>query len=164
MDERTIPAPIEKVWSLWTTKEGLESWWCPEGFKMVVQDLEVRVGGRIDFRYEDAATAANPAWSRVLQARGVSTLWTARGMFLVMDPLRRLAFQQALDFGAKSRPQEYRMTAEFRRRGLETFVVLAAEASPSKHWSLLGKPNLVGQLDRLTGALAAHSFKTESPS
>ncbi len=54
------------------------------------------------------------------------------------------------------------MTAEFHRRGLETLLALATEASPSKHWSLLGRPNLVGQLDRLTRALAAYWFNTGS--
>jgi uncharacterized protein YndB with AHSA1/START domain len=27
--ERTYLARIEDVWALWTTKEGLESWWGP---------------------------------------------------------------------------------------------------------------------------------------
>ena len=30
--ERTFAAPMEDVWELWTTKEGIESWWGPEGF------------------------------------------------------------------------------------------------------------------------------------
>jgi uncharacterized protein YndB with AHSA1/START domain len=25
--DRTLGAPIEKVWRMWTTKEGLEKWW-----------------------------------------------------------------------------------------------------------------------------------------
>ena len=30
--ERTYQAAIEDVWALWTTKEGIESWWGPDGF------------------------------------------------------------------------------------------------------------------------------------
>ena len=28
--ERTYRASVEDVWDLWTTKEGIESWWGPE--------------------------------------------------------------------------------------------------------------------------------------
>ena len=42
--DRTLKASIEKVWKMWTTKEGLEKWWGPEGFTSVVQHLDVRVG------------------------------------------------------------------------------------------------------------------------
>jgi uncharacterized protein YndB with AHSA1/START domain len=28
--ERTYPSPIEDVWDLWTTKDGIESWWAPK--------------------------------------------------------------------------------------------------------------------------------------
>ena len=30
--ERTYEASIEDIWELWTTREGIESWWGPEGF------------------------------------------------------------------------------------------------------------------------------------
>ncbi len=30
--ERTYQASIEDVWELWTTKEGIESWWGPGRF------------------------------------------------------------------------------------------------------------------------------------
>ena len=29
--ERTYQARVEELWELWTTKEGFESWWAPEG-------------------------------------------------------------------------------------------------------------------------------------
>src|SRR5262245_47945643 len=35
--ERTFDAPIEDVWDLWTTKDGIESWWGPEGFRVEVR-------------------------------------------------------------------------------------------------------------------------------
>src|SRR5207344_676779 len=31
--ERTFNAAIEDVWALWTTADGIESWWGPEGFR-----------------------------------------------------------------------------------------------------------------------------------
>ena len=29
--ERTYRASVDELWELWTTKEGFESWWPPEG-------------------------------------------------------------------------------------------------------------------------------------
>ena len=153
-EERVLPAPVQKVWSLWTTRDGLESWWSPEAFVMKVEELDVRVGGRIEFTYEEAGSVSTPEWQSQFQGKGLSTSWSGRGTFLEVDRLRRLSFRQALDFGPKSSPQDDRMAADFRAVETGTRLILTAEAPSSKHWMLLGRPNLVGQLDRLARVLA----------
>src|SRR5256712_5745577 len=45
--ERTFKASIEGVWDLWTTKEGIESWWGPDGFAVTVHKLDLRPGGEL---------------------------------------------------------------------------------------------------------------------
>ena len=40
--ERTYRARVEELWELWTTKQGFESWWGPEGFRVEVHTLEAR--------------------------------------------------------------------------------------------------------------------------
>jgi len=47
--ERTYPAAPEKIWELWTTAAGIESWWAPEGFAVRVDALEVWPGGTTIF-------------------------------------------------------------------------------------------------------------------
>src|SRR5690606_10009652 len=47
--ERTYRARVEELWELWTTKEGFESWWGPQGFRVEVHVLEPRVGGRLEY-------------------------------------------------------------------------------------------------------------------
>ena len=32
-------ATVADVWELWTTKEGIEEWWGPDGFYVTVQTL-----------------------------------------------------------------------------------------------------------------------------
>ena len=54
--ERTFEASVQDVWELWTTKEGIESWWGPEGFTTTVRKIDVRVGGEL--HYAMTATAA----------------------------------------------------------------------------------------------------------
>ena len=47
--ERTYAQPVEKLWDLWTTKSGIESWWGPEGFDVTVDSLDLSVGGGLDY-------------------------------------------------------------------------------------------------------------------
>src|SRR5215510_1046281 len=47
--ERSYQATLSEVWELWTTKEGFESWWGPEGFRVEVHELDARVGGKLDY-------------------------------------------------------------------------------------------------------------------
>jgi uncharacterized protein YndB with AHSA1/START domain len=42
--DRNLRASVDKVWKMWTTKEGLEKWWGPEGFSSTVSHLDVRAG------------------------------------------------------------------------------------------------------------------------
>ncbi len=45
--EVTFPASQQDLWEKWTTKEGIESWWGPEGISSTVRELEFQVGGRL---------------------------------------------------------------------------------------------------------------------
>lgn len=51
--ERTFKAAPERVWQMWTTREGLMKWWAVSardmGFAFDVKELDVRVGGRFAF-------------------------------------------------------------------------------------------------------------------
>jgi uncharacterized protein YndB with AHSA1/START domain len=42
---RTLRAPRELVFRLWTEPEHLPQWWGPQGFTCVVCDMDLRVGG-----------------------------------------------------------------------------------------------------------------------
>lgn len=47
--QRTFQASLDLVWELWTTKEGIESWWGPPGFEVKVSKLELRDGGALEY-------------------------------------------------------------------------------------------------------------------
>lgn len=32
--ERSYRASLDEVWDLWTSKDGFESWWAPQGFRV----------------------------------------------------------------------------------------------------------------------------------
>ncbi|MBX3066160.1 MAG: SRPBCC domain-containing protein [Anaerolineae bacterium] len=44
--ERIIDAPVELVWRLWTQPEHFKNWYGPQGFRVFVAEMDVRVGGR----------------------------------------------------------------------------------------------------------------------
>src|SRR5262245_3403177 len=54
--ERTYRAELQDVWDLWTTKDGIESWWGPGGFAVTVRKLDLRPGGQLLY----AMTAIDP--------------------------------------------------------------------------------------------------------
>ena len=44
--ERTLEAPIEKVWAAWTRREQLERWWAPRPWQAVTKSFDFTEGGR----------------------------------------------------------------------------------------------------------------------
>jgi uncharacterized protein YndB with AHSA1/START domain len=47
--QRTFNASLDLVWELWTTRDGIESWWGPPGFEVKVVKLELRAGGALEY-------------------------------------------------------------------------------------------------------------------
>ena len=43
--ERTLAAPIAKVWDMWTVPELFQSWYGPMGMTVPVAEMDVKVGG-----------------------------------------------------------------------------------------------------------------------
>jgi len=43
--ERELRGSVDAVWRSWTTVDGLEAWWGPEGWVTTVKALDVRPGG-----------------------------------------------------------------------------------------------------------------------
>jgi uncharacterized protein YndB with AHSA1/START domain len=92
--ERTLKASVEKVWRMWTTKDGLEKWWGPEHFSSTVRHLDVRAGGR----FEIVMTAMLPEIIAQLKAAGVGESSVAKGDYTVVEANRRLVYTNAVDF------------------------------------------------------------------
>jgi uncharacterized protein YndB with AHSA1/START domain len=42
---RTYRAAPDELWALWTTKDGFESWWGPQGFRSEVSRIDAELGG-----------------------------------------------------------------------------------------------------------------------
>src|SRR4051794_21742416 len=42
---RTVRAPVELVWEVWTNPAHIANWWGPDGFTNTITKMEVRPGG-----------------------------------------------------------------------------------------------------------------------
>ena len=92
--ERMLKASPEKVWSMWTTREGLERWWGPEGFSVQVLSIDVRVGGHFELIMKTEV----PEIVAMLEQGGMSATHRLRGDYTVVEPSRRLAYTNLVDF------------------------------------------------------------------
>jgi uncharacterized protein YndB with AHSA1/START domain len=44
--ERSVDAPVELVWQMWTVPDHFKAWYGPTGASIPVAEMDVRVGGR----------------------------------------------------------------------------------------------------------------------
>ena len=92
--ERTYRASLDDVWALWTTPEGIESWWGPEGFSVKVHSLDLRPGGALHY----AMTAVGPDQVAFMKNAGMPLTTEVRLAYSEVEPKRRLGYTHLADF------------------------------------------------------------------
>jgi uncharacterized protein YndB with AHSA1/START domain len=146
--ERALKAPVERVWKMWTTKEGLEKWWGPEGFTSEVRHLDVRVGGR----FEIVMTAVVPEIVAHLKAAGLDASSVAKGEYTEVEVNRRLVYENAIDFIPGVAPYVTTTTAAMSPApGGGTRLVVTNDALHDAQWtemSRMGWEQQLGKLER----------------
>jgi len=80
--ERTLDGTLDDVWELWTTKDGIESWWGPEGFETKVAKLELRVGGTLEYSF----TAVGKDQVQFMQQAGQPLTQHMKARYTVVQP------------------------------------------------------------------------------
>lgn len=133
--QRSLAAPVDRIWRAWTDPAQVARWWGPEGVHCEGVEIDLRVGGALTIgnRLPDGAV-----------------VWI-RGVFEVVEPGARLVYTWQM--GAS--PSVERVTVRFEAEGEGTRLVivherLADEASRDGHeagWlgCLDGLQRLVGQ-------------------
>jgi uncharacterized protein YndB with AHSA1/START domain len=92
--ERVYDAPIEDVWDLWTTRDGIESWWGPDGFAVAVRSIDLRPGGEL--RY--AMTATAPPQIEFMKKAGMPLTSEHVIVYTEVIPPSRLGYAHLVDF------------------------------------------------------------------
>jgi uncharacterized protein YndB with AHSA1/START domain len=107
--ERTYHADPEDLWDLWTTKEGFESWWGPEGFRADVHLIEARPDGALHYDM----VADTPQMVETMTRMGQPSSTACRGAFSEFKPHERLALTQIIDFLPGVAPYDSVMRVDF---------------------------------------------------
>jgi uncharacterized protein YndB with AHSA1/START domain len=100
--ERTYRATLEEVWDLWTTKEGFESWWGPQGFRADVHELVAVQGGAL--RYD--MVADTPEMVAEMMRMGQTKSHAVKATFAELRPRERLVIRSVIDFLPGVEPYE----------------------------------------------------------
>jgi uncharacterized protein YndB with AHSA1/START domain len=147
--ERSFQAPVEEVWKLWTTKEGIESWWGPDGFAVKVRNLDVRRGGELLYDM----TAIAPDQIEFLKKAGMALKTESLVTYTDVVPLKRLAFTQMADFIPNVKPYEVATTVDLASDPDGVKMVLTLDAMHDEYWTKMATMGWESELDRLAGLL-----------
>jgi uncharacterized protein YndB with AHSA1/START domain len=148
--ERTFDAPAEDVWELWTTKEGVESWWGPEGFRVTVHAIDPRPGG--EMRY--AMIASAPDVVEGMKRMGMPLVTEAKLTYREIVPRRRLAFFHAVDFVPGVAAYDVETLVELHAGAAWVRMVVTIEAMHDAHWTEMARQGWESQLDKAVRLLA----------
>lgn len=157
--ERVYDASVEDVWALWTTKEGLEEWFAPEGLSLEISNLELRVGGAFD-HVMTAVGAEEIAYMAKLN-RPPTTWVSAR--FVEVVPHRRLRIRFDIDFVAGTEPYPYDMLVELYAEAGRVRMILTGDRHPDAEMNRGAILGYTSQLQRFDLAVAARSTKEHQP-
>ncbi len=149
--ERTFAAPVADVWELWTTKDGIESWWGPDGFRVEVRSIDLRVGGEL--RY--AMIAAEADKIAFMKKAGMPTVTEAHVQYTEVLPLSRLGYLHHTDFVPGVTPYDVATQIELHEEGAKVRMVLSFDPMHDAHWTKMAVMGWESQLGRLEKLLAA---------
>jgi uncharacterized protein YndB with AHSA1/START domain len=157
--ERVYDASIEDVWALWTTKEGLEEWFAPEGMRVEVSALELRVGGAFDH----VMTAVGAEQVAYIANLNLPPTTRVSGRFIEMVHHRRLRIRFDIDFvpGVGSYP--YDMVVEVHAAAGRVRMIVTADRHPDPEMTRGAILGLTSQLQRFDMAIAARATKGQRP-
>ncbi|HEX8020527.1 SRPBCC family protein [Mucilaginibacter sp.] len=96
---RTLDAPVELVWEVWTQPEHIAEWWGPNGFTNTISKMEIEPGGE---------------WDLVMHGPD-GTDYKNKSVFKEVIPLKKIVYEHV------SSPK-FIATIEFEAKGEHTFL------------------------------------------
>jgi uncharacterized protein YndB with AHSA1/START domain len=148
--ERTYQADARDVWDLWTTKDGIESWWGPGGFAVTVHAIDLRPGGEV--RY--AMTATDPPQIAFMKQHGMPTTTEARLTYTEVVPHERLAWIHIADFVPGVEAYDVMHVLELFADGDSVRMVLTVEAMHDDVWTERAVMGWESELGKLAAIIA----------
>jgi uncharacterized protein YndB with AHSA1/START domain len=147
--ERIFNADVEEVWELWTTKDGIESWWGPDGFEVKVRKLDFRPGGELLYDM----TAIAPDQIDFMRKAGMPLTTPSLVTYTEVVPRTRFAFTQLADFIPNVKPYKVAMTVEFDTTPEGVRMLLTLDAMHDEYWTKMAVMGWENELDKLAKLL-----------
>ena len=148
--ERTLKATPEKVWQMWTTREGLERWWGPEGFSVQVLHLDLRVGGRLELVMKTEV----PEIVAHLKSAGQSPSNLLHCTYTLVEPNRLLAYETTVDFVPGVAPYKATTRVEIAAVSGGTRLAVTNDVMHDAMWTERARMGWEQELGKLARALA----------
>ncbi len=148
--ERAFAASVEEVWDLWTTKEGIESWWGPDGFEVKVRRLDLRAGGEMAY----AMTATGADQIDYMKKAGMPLTTEHQVTFTEVTPGIRLAYTGLADFIPGVEAYEMKTAIDLATTPDGVSIVLTFDAMHDDEWTRLAVMGREGELGRLAEILS----------
>lgn len=146
--ERLYPASAEEVWELWTTSEGIESWWAPDGFRVEISTLDLRPGGALVY----TMTATGPEQVEFMRGAGMPLTTESRKRFTEVRAATRLAYQSLADFIPGVAPYEFLTVVDLQASGDGVRVVMTVDPMHDEVWTqrlVAGRENELDNLGKV---------------
>lgn len=143
--ERTYRASLQDVWDLWTTKDGFESWWGPQGFRADVHEIDPRVGGVL--RYDMVADA--PDVIEEMKRQGQPLSHPTRSHFAELRPQSRLVLRNMIDFLPGVEPYENDIAVDFAALGDSVRMTVTLNPLHSDAFTGMQQEGFTSQLTKL---------------
>lgn len=149
--ERFFDATADQVWELWTTAEGVESWWGPDGFEVKVREMDLRPGGVMKY----VMTATAPDQIDFMKKAGMPVATEARLTFSEVDRPRRLAYNHLADFIPGVEPYIVATEVDIEAVGNRVRMALTIQAMHDADWTHRMVSGWENELDKLAKLIAA---------
>lgn len=143
--ERTYRASVDELWELWTTKEGFESWWPPEGSRAEVHAIEACLNGKLQYDM----IAETPEMVAVMKELGLPASHVERARFSEFRPLERLVLAIMMDFLPGVAPYEGTLTVDFFPSGEWVRMVVTLSPMHDEEFTKMASEGLASQFRNL---------------
>lgn len=147
---RTFQATPEEVWEMWTTRQGIEAWWGPDGWEVKVRKLELRPGGEL--RYDMLPVV--PEMVAFMKQAGAPRTTACSLRFTEVSPPRRLAYLHAADFIPGVEPYDVAYQVDLEPTPEGTRLTLTFEAMHDETWTGRAVQGWEMELGKLEKALS----------
>jgi uncharacterized protein YndB with AHSA1/START domain len=149
--QRSFRAALDLVWEMWTSKEGIESWWGPPGFEVTVNRIELRVGGALEY----VMTAVGADQVAFMKQHNQPLSMTLKARYTLVNPKNAASWMNLADFipGVEPYEVETRLALTVLDRD-NTRVDLDFDAMHDDFYTQMAKQGWEAELGKLDEAIS----------